>query len=160
MITPARFLFDECFAGPVVDGLVLGLFRLFGSDADVVHLFTKFGAGAKDETWIPQLASEGGWIILTADRGKKSKKGQKLPEICRQFRVTHIMLSAKLHMRSMSTKVLAVHHCLESILDAATFQPGTGFLLQLTGADPFRIKKVTDPMPADQRGVQKDLFTK
>ena len=160
MTEPARFLFDECLARPVVENQVVQLFRLYGAENEVAHLFTKFDPGTKDEVWIPQLASEGGWIIITTDQGKQSKKGQKLPEICREFRVTHIMLSTKLHTRNMYTKVLAIQHCLPSIMDVVTSPPGSGFLLQLSGADKFCLKKRTEALPPLNRttGPQKSLF--
>jgi PIN like domain len=155
---PTHFLFDECFAFPVVKDQVSKLFELYGGATEVVHLFSKFNSGTADKIWIPQLASEGGWIIVTADQGKQSKKGQKLPEICQEYRVTHIMLSAKLHMQNMYTKVLAINYCMPSILNTASYPKGTGFLLQMAGTGTFRLKKKTDPQPLDNNSITQTTF--
>jgi hypothetical protein len=154
----ARFLFDECFARPVVENQVAELFNLYRANTEVVHLFSKFSSGTPDRTWIPQVACEGRWVIVSADQGKQSKKGQKLPEICREFRVTHIMLSAKLHMQNMYKKVLAINYCLPSIFEASCNAAGTGYLLQMAGIGKFRLKKKTDPPPFDQVSAVQTTF--
>lgn len=69
------------------------------------HIIDKFFSGDKDENWIPQLASDGNWIVFTADAGKKSKDGFKLPDICAENHVTHVLLSGKLHHMKSIDKI-------------------------------------------------------
>lgn len=38
----------------------------------VVHLIDLFDRNAKDTVWIPALASEGGWVVISSDRFGKS----------------------------------------------------------------------------------------
>jgi hypothetical protein len=40
--------------------------------AEVVHLVDRFDRNAKDTLWIPKLASEGGWVVISGDRFAKS----------------------------------------------------------------------------------------
>ena len=146
MTQPVRFLFDECISRLAVECQIRGSLQLYGADAEVAHLFSKFEPSTLDKDWIPALAKEGGWIIITADRGTHSRKDERLPAICRDFDVTHVLLSAALHRRNMYYKALAINSCWPGLLDAATHPPGTGFSISIRGKH-FRFAKVTDAQP-------------
>lgn len=146
MTQATRFLFDECLGRPVVERQIKDSLRLYGSDAELAHLFSKFPMGAKDTEWIPAIAQEGGWIVVTADRGKHSKKDEKLPYICREFGVSHVMLSSGLHRRTMYYKYLAISSCWSALLDVGSHPPGTGFSLGMHGDKKFRFRKTMDPI--------------
>ena len=98
----------------------------------------------KDSVWIPMIAQEEGWIVVTADRGKHSRKDERLPLICREFSVTYVMLTSGLHKRTMYYKYLAISSCWPALLDAASHPPGTGFSLGIHGERQFRFKKIRD----------------
>lgn len=67
MTIPARFFFDECLSRPVVERDLARSLELYGSTAEIAHLLTKFGTGGiADRVWVPALAQETGWIVLTA----------------------------------------------------------------------------------------------
>lgn len=68
------------------------------------HLIDKYAAGDKDEDWIPKLRVEGGWVVITADAGKNSKVGQKLPDLCVIHQVTHIILKGQFHHKTTLEK--------------------------------------------------------
>jgi len=59
------------------------------------HLSDFCGVGKADEDWLPLLERKGGWIVITADRGKDPKK-QKLRRICGSLGITHISLTPAL----------------------------------------------------------------
>lgn len=81
------------------------LHQLVSSNASFVHIVDYFSQGEKDEHWIPKLSAEGGWVVITADGGKQSKRGQKLPELCWEYGITHVVLSSTLHSKKSSEKV-------------------------------------------------------
>jgi hypothetical protein len=123
----------------------------------------KYPAGVKDRIWIPELARESGWIIITMDRGRHSQKSESLPVISRAFRITHVMLSAGLEKRSMYYRALAIETCWPKLLNTANQPQGTGFILsihQTPMADVrFRLEKKTDALsPEDVPAVQRFLF--
>ncbi|WP_020470531.1 PIN-like domain-containing protein [Zavarzinella formosa] len=103
MNAPPRFLFDECVGKP----LMLALEREVGSQFEFVHLCDYFRAGIPDNEWIPQAAG-GNWIVVTGDSGKHSGKGKKLPDLCRNHSITHIILGPKLHHQSGMTKRIVI----------------------------------------------------
>lgn len=143
MTQPIRFFFDECLSHLVVERQIRDSLQLYGADAEVAHLFGKFSEGMPDAKWIPELSKEGGWIVISSDRGTHSRKDERLPLICRELDVTHVLLSASLHRRNMYYKSLAITTCLPSLIDAASYPPGTGFSLSLRN-ERFCFKKLND----------------
>jgi PIN like domain len=122
----ARFLFDECIGKPLMES-ILGLVM---TDAEFVHITDYFSQGVKDPDWIPRLAAEGGWVVISADAGKQSKKGDKLPELCWEFGITHVLLSTKLHLRSSAVKASAIASMWNQIEPLTKATPGSRYLLR------------------------------
>lgn len=147
MTLPVRFFFDECLSRPVVECDLVRSLSLYGSSAEVAHLLTKFGGGGvKDPVWVPVLAQESGWIVITCDQGIKSKKSEKLPLICRSFGVTHVTLSRGLHKRNMFYKSLAISS-LWGKLHALSDEPrGAGYRISMNGAN-FRLALIKAALP-------------
>ncbi|MFZ1933546.1 MAG: hypothetical protein WCB27_21790 [Thermoguttaceae bacterium] len=143
MTQPIRFFLDECLSHLVVERQIRDSLQLYGADAEVAHLLTKFPKGMPDLEWIPELSKEGGWIVISPDRGSHSKKDERLPDICREMDVTHVIMSAALHRRNMYYKALAITTCWPALLDAASYPAGTGFSLSLRG-ERFCFRKVSD----------------
>jgi hypothetical protein len=158
---PIRFLFDECISRPIVEAQVAQSIALYGADATVAHFLSRYPCGVKDPIWIPEIAKEGGWVIVSMDRGTHSKKSERLPIICRAFRVTHVMLSRGLEKRTMFYRATAIEACWPDLIAAAQEPPGTGYVLSMHHARStvsFRFRKRTDALPAeDAPFVQRDL---
>jgi hypothetical protein len=157
---PIRFLFDECISRPVVEQQIAPSLELYGADATVTHFLAKYSSGAKDQDWILSLAKEGGWVIVTMDRGRHSRRSESLPLICRHFRVTHVMLSAGLEKRSMFYRATAIEACWQELIAAASCPPGTGFVLSMRTVKDgvsFRVKQETNLTAAGASIVQKSL---
>jgi hypothetical protein len=152
---PIRFLFDECAIGRgTVERELRDLLALFGADGELAHLLTKFPPGTPDSVWIPEIANEGGWIVVSSDRGAHSKKSEKLPLICQEMRVTYVMLSRAIQKRPTHCRVMAINSCWQQLIDAAGAAPGTGFSILIRtakgGTDSFRFQKIYDPSTAEK----------
>jgi hypothetical protein len=123
---PARFLFDECLGKPLMETVR----QTVPTEAAFVHICDYLSQGVLDTDWIPQIAREGGWVVITSDGGKHSKKGDKLPELCREHGITHVVLSATLHAKKSHEKVAAIIEMWEQIEATVTAITGTRFQLQ------------------------------
>jgi PIN like domain len=119
-------MFDECIGHPMMTQLR----NMVMTEAHFEHLCTKFKSGIKDRDWVPTLASEGGWIVITGDAGKQSKKREKLPDICMSYRVTHVIISPSLHQRPSSEKVAAIAGMWAKFELMGTDPPGTRYRLR------------------------------
>ncbi len=98
-----KFFFDECLGAALLPKL-----KAIASDGSIFdHVHLKYFQGIKDEVWIPQLGAEGGWLVITTDKGRQSKSGSKLPELCLQFGVTHLLVSQGVHRKKSTEKLEA-----------------------------------------------------
>ncbi len=144
--------------GPVVHAQLTASLKLYGSDAEIVRFYQKFAPGVKDPVWIPQIAREEGWIVISGDRGTHTRQGEKLPQICSALGVTHIVLSAALLKRNWYYKSLAFESHWGELLATAQCPKGTGFKLSIAGERSFTLRKVSDPIPPDAKPHQQNLF--
>lgn len=91
MNAPVRLLFDENTGAPFVDAL-REIVRLNKKQpVEIGHTIALFGRGAKDLDWIPKVV-DNSWIVISEDRGVNSAAGDKLPVICAQLGVTHVLV--------------------------------------------------------------------
>ncbi|MGE5611222.1 MAG: hypothetical protein ACM359_18375 [Bacillota bacterium] len=105
-MTPAlKLLFDENFGKPLVERLA-GLLTVFPEKPAISHVLDLYAQGRPDDEWIPKVAKEG-WIVVSGDRARRYG-GAKLPRICAQLNVTHILLSGKLHEMKQAEKIRAI----------------------------------------------------
>lgn len=128
-----KLLFDECVGKPHVDGIArLAQMDLSDERPEVRHILEFQQQGVWDEQWIPRVASEG-WILITADRGKKGpKKGEKLPRLCVRHRITHVVLSTGMHRRKSFEKMLAILSVWYVLLKLRDAPPGSRYQLEPT----------------------------
>lgn len=97
---------------PAISSLAT-LVDISSEPVELAHVLDFYAQGTPDEEWIPAIASKG-WIVVTADRGKRSSRGgEKLPMLCRQWRVTHAVMSAKIHAMKSIEKI----RCLLEVWD-------------------------------------------
>ena len=128
-----NLLFDENFGKPIVEALA----RLMAFHPDrprVEHLINfERREGAKDEEWIPK-AAEGDWVIVTCDRGAHG--ASKLPRICRQYKVTHVLLVGRLVHRQQFERIRAILVVWPGLIMATDKPPGSRFKLKATAGHP------------------------
>lgn len=130
---PLRLFFDECISKPAVDGL-LELVKVAPDDIEIKHICDFQLEGIHDEVWLPQIAAEG-WIVITADAGKQSKKkGEKLPNLCVMYCVTHVILSPRVHHQRVFDKTRALLAVWDDLLGLANVPRGSRYGLQLTNS--------------------------
>jgi hypothetical protein len=91
-MTPlARFLFDENTGAPFV-ALLKRIAELDRRHpCEIGHTIELFGRAAKDREWVPKLGKSN-WIVVSEDRGKNSASGDKLPVLCLQHGITHVLV--------------------------------------------------------------------
>jgi hypothetical protein len=121
-----KLLFDENFGLPLVQALK-GLLAFSRELTEAQHIIEMHRSGAKDSEWVPQVAT-GGWIVLTADRGRSS--GAKLPQLCRAAGITHVLISGKLHNSPQFEKARAVLVVWPQLVTIASEPPGGSFSLR------------------------------
>lgn len=89
-----KLLFDECVGRPLVEGLAR-YFSLDPEGLEIAFVGTLF-PGQPDAVWLPHAAA-GEWIIVSADRGK-TNNGVKLPRVCVELGLRHILFSSQLEI--------------------------------------------------------------
>lgn len=100
-------------------------------EVELTHIIDKYTVGDKDEDWIPRLGTEGGWIVITSDAGRNSKKGQKLPELCLIHRVTHVILSGTLNQMPTLEKIKSIATAWAFFEDVFSSPPGSRYFMRL-----------------------------
>ena len=118
---PAKLLFDECLGKPAISKLAEIVAMGGGVKPQVSHLFEYAPPGTRDEVWVPGLASDG-WTVITADGGHRPNKnrGAKLPLLCHQYSVTHVVLSSFVHNRTTFEKIVTIMSVWYQIVDIAS----------------------------------------
>jgi len=151
-----RFLFDENTGAPFVEALRTIVVLDKRHPTEIGHTNVLFGAGAKDNVWVPKI-SEGKWIVISEDRGVNSGRGDKLPTLCLQHRITHILvLPALLKHGGQFEKMRALLSVWPELLNVATKPPGTCFRLKYANSERNRFKLEERPfsqLPAPAHGA-------
>jgi hypothetical protein len=134
-----KLLFDENFGKPIVSALA-DLAGFSRAHCRVKHLLERFQPGTPDEEWIPKIAQEG-FILISSDLGR-GKRGRRLPEICIQCGLTHVLVSGKLHNQTQFEKIRGVLVVWPRLLETAQEPPGTGYMLKMSsGGNPVLEKR-------------------
>lgn len=121
--------------------LPVAAFRLLGSTLamqadppETRYLPDYLGSGAvSDEEWVPQLAKEGGWIVLTADRGRRAPR---LNILLPWYRVSGFFLVGASVDASNFEKLRMFLSVWPDILHAAKTKPGERFKVLLRNGRP------------------------
>lgn len=136
---PPKFLFDECLGRPLTEALrkLVGFHR---HQVGILHIFDRFPPGTRDDVWVPAIAQED-WIVVSVDRGKSP--GPKLPNLCAQLGVRHILLAPGAAQLPQFEKARAFLRVWRDALNLEQAPNGTRALLKLHLSGP-----VVDPRPA------------
>jgi hypothetical protein len=126
-----KVFFDENFGRPTVRSLEGLLKNSLTPPDEVAHVLDFYEPGTPDPEWLPRLAEEG-WIVITADRAKRSG-GPKLPFLCAQLGITHVLLSGRIHKQPQFEKAVCVASVWDEIVAATAAPKGSRFILRLSG---------------------------
>lgn len=111
-------------AGSLPDDLIIG------------HLLEYYNQGEWDEVWVPKAARDG-WVIVTADRGRKrGGKGDQLRIVCENYNITHIVLSPRVNNRKSLEKVMTIFSVWNEVLSVFKSPAGSRWSIE-----PARVPK-------------------
>lgn len=125
MSNSIKLFFDENIAPSIMVDLRIAV----NCEWAFVHFQERFVLGDKDQDWVGSLKDEPGWIVLTADRGSRSRKGDKLPDICVKHGITHILLDSQIHHMRGPQKLEALIQSWSNIVWVSESESGKGWLL-------------------------------
>jgi hypothetical protein len=149
-----KLIFDECLSRPIVEALRPFLEKS-GVSLKTESVVETQRSGIADKVWIPKIAAEGGWIVISADRGKSNREkfSEKLPYLCRAHRVTHVLLSARVHELTLFAKGQALVAVWAEFLKVKSAVAGTRFMLKKRDrGDGFQLVNSDTPQPPRQPG--------
>ena len=132
-----RILIDENIGRPIANALG-ALLHFHESHPIVKHLLDlEDKQGITDDVWLPTLVDEK-WVVITADQGRRG--GPKLPRVCRDLGITHVLIRGKLHHARQFEKARAIVLVWPELVSISDAPPGTQFRLQLVHSTPKLIK--------------------
>jgi len=118
-----RLLFDENMGRNVVRALD-GILRLDRDHAvEVVHILDFVQQGESDDVWIDKL-SELKPVVFSRDKGRKHPR---LPQMCSDLGVTHVICTPGMQKVSSFEFARAVVRLWPEIVAAAEDAPGTRY---------------------------------
>lgn len=138
-----KLLLDENLSRPATEAL-RNLISRTREPVEIKHLLDLCPSGILDLNWLPQFQDQiEPWLIITADSGKRCG-GDRLPQICGELGIRHVLLSGKLHQRRQFDKIRAVITVWPALKEAHSSAAGSRFKLQQAG-DTFVLKAASKP---------------
>ena len=124
-----KLLFDENISRPATCALQ-ALIAATEEEAEGCHLLERCPMGAPDSDWLSQFQDQSHpWLVVTADSAKR-RGGDRLPEICKDLRIRHVLISGKLHQRKQFDKMRAILTVWPDLREAFKSESGSRFKLQ------------------------------
>jgi hypothetical protein len=139
---PFKLLLDENIGKPIGSALARVL-SFHPSPPKIGFVVDMFGEGAKDLEWIPTIAKKR-WVVLTNDRAKQCG-GAKLPIICAENGITHILMSASIHDKKQFYKAAIILQLWDDIVKVRDAPPGSRFKMQFLRGHPSIIPGESKP---------------
>jgi len=134
-----RFFIDNCISINLAEGVRV-LARVQGYE--IVHLSEKFPADAEDLDWIPALAEEGDWVIVSADPRISRSKAERAA--WRESNLTAFFFSEGFSNKQYWKQAeILVHWWPLMVLKSRQAPSGSGFLMPLAGKE---FKEVYSPL--------------
>ena len=103
------------------------------------HIFEVSIEGEDDDQWIPKI-NGGNCIVISGDQGNKHPR---LPAICKEKNITHIILTSKAHASTKFERARAIVMLWPQILEAFDAPPGTRFQMGRAKSDFTLVAKDT-----------------
>jgi hypothetical protein len=114
--------------------------------------------GIDDDRWVPEIAKEGCWIIISGDRSKQNKskkskhyRGEKMRVVCKQYNVTLVEMSQKIHHLPTMKKIALLLLVWSDLMKVAEAPPGSRHLIRFAGNTEGRpiVVQIEPPLPPD-----------
>jgi len=112
ILSPKLFI-DTCVAKPL-SNRILNHYKSVYPSIQITHLTDFYRQSRSDSVWLPNLADEGGWIAVSADLGRDKKK-PSLPQLCRDYGVTSVLMTDTLHKKGVNMHQEVLHEILRNI---------------------------------------------
>lgn len=127
-----KLLLDENLSQPATKAL-RELVERTREPAEIQHLLDLCPRGILDPQWLPKFQDQNDpWLIITADAGKRCG-GDRLPRICKELGIRHVLLSGKLHQRRQFDKIRALFAVWPDLKLANASNAGSRYKLQQAG---------------------------
>lgn len=123
--------FDSTFGYPWVTALV-GLFLMRRDRQPFLrHIFEVSKEGEADDQWIVKI-NGGERIVISGDQGRTKPR---LPTVCKQQHITHIILTPHVHRMQKFERARAIIVVWPQILETFTAPPGSRFQIGRAKSD-------------------------
>ena len=135
-----RLYFDATTGEPLVKS-IRSVVRFHPEpQPEIIHIYEKFKRDIKDPIWIPQCRGKGN-IIVSCDWGYRGEA--KLPAICRENKITFVLMTPTLHRAKQFQKARAIFYVWPHILEAFNVNEGTRFHIVPIGSkcESFRFEE-------------------
>ncbi len=126
-------LVDECLPPALITVYLQGHIGLSGDGVDAIHIRDRLGSGKKDPAWVPEIARDRRWCILSTDRGSHSSRQDALPLVCYEYKVTLIRVSQSLIDRGITFYGPQILANWGSVVEALKGPKGAQYLLRRHG---------------------------
>ena len=127
-------LVDECLPPVLISAYLLSHIRLSGDGVDAIHIKDHLGGGKKDPDWVPEIARDRRWCVLSTDRGSHSSRQDALPLICHEHKVTLIRLSQSLVSQGITVYGPQLLANWPALVEALKGPKGAQYLLRRHGS--------------------------
>jgi hypothetical protein len=118
-----KLFFDEC-CSPRLPRELRDFYQRDYPALQIRHLMDDWTAGTPDSQWLEALRQDPSWIVITKDAGKNSAQ-EKLPLICREWGITHIVFTSRIISKGFVTQKNAVAGVWEQLFQLHRLPPGT-----------------------------------
>ena len=96
--------FDSTFGYPWVTGLSHIFMMRRDKEPYLSHIYAFSQEGEEDDIWIPKL-NKHEHVVVSTDKGRKIPR---LPKVCKQNQITHILFSPSAHHLTKFEKARAI----------------------------------------------------
>lgn len=123
-----KLLFDANVSQHAIQSLAQ-LLETCRENVELRHLVQDYPLDTPDSGFIKDYAKQG-YVIVTGDSAKQSGRGDKLPKICIDEGITHVLFTGRLQQRRTFDKMRAIITVWPELLEAYNASPGSRFKLQ------------------------------
>ena len=127
-------LVDECLPPVLISAYLRSHIGLSDDGVNAVHMKDHLGRGKKDRDWVPEIARDRRWCVLSTDRGSHSSRQDALPLICHEYKVTLIRLSQSLISQGITVYGPQLLSNWSALVGALKGPKGAQYLLRCHGS--------------------------